>query len=554
LYDGSRISHYLISACIYTRNFTHSLYHYPETEEDIAQKIDTAMINLQKKGCRMGRTPFSYFSVIFIVCLLANFLCGCARLPVPARSPRIGEPGPLGECADFFASLDKQTQEANVIDPGAFQVKNYPYLRVNRFLASFGGEADNGAAFAVWADRMQSLDQEARKYEIANLPGSAAAARNKGSERSGLYAKVVTCGDRLKAADFQTIKHQEGLKKSVSVPDDYITSRRILGIYPLTSMFVYSGVSNWHAEVNKSFSSEAPVNWRSIRYSPEPEIDILSAHQPVAPIKRDALGIPIYPAETRKALLQLYAPVWEIQFEGNYDRIGAPLWTAKGVLGVDTEQPVTFTMLSFTRFEKEILTQLNYIIWFPSRPKNGTLDIYGGFLDGINYRVTLDDNHEPLLYETVHNCGCYYKAYPTNRLPVRVKIDYAEPPLILKAPEVDPAKNFMTVSITSRTHYVQHLYPSSYNKLQTSATLYALKEYDQLRSLPQATDDRRSIFSPEGIVKGSERSERFILWPTGVHSPGAMRQWGRQPVAFVGKRHFDDPFYMQRMFLKIDKQ
>jgi hypothetical protein len=56
------------------------------------------------------------------------------------------------------------------------------------------------------------------------------------------------------------------------------------------------------------------------------------------------------------------------------------------------------------------------------------------------------------------------------------------------------------------------------------------------------------MFQQNGITRGTERLERLILWPTGVYSPGAMRQWGRHAVAFAGKRHFDDPFYMEKMF------
>jgi hypothetical protein len=247
----------------------------------------------------------------------------------------------------------------------------------------------------------------------------------------------------------------------------------------------------------------------------------------------------------------MYAPAWEIQINGDYDRIGAPIWTDKGVLDVNTDKPVTYTLLSFTRFGKEILTQLNYIIWFPSRPKNGALDIFGGLLDGLNYRVTLGTNGDPLFYETVHNCGCYYKAYPTNRLQVREKIDYAEPPLILEAPDVNPSKDFMALAMESRTHYVQHLYPLS-REFQPAMAVYSLVDYGQLRSLPYSRDDRRSMFNLYGIAPGSERLERFILWPTGVLSPGAMRQWGRHAVAFVGKRHFDDPFFMDKMFYELD--
>ena len=115
----------------------------------------------------MLRSRCLTYSAVF---LLLNIWVGCARLQVPTRSPHIGQSGPLGECADFFASLDKQIMKADVIDPGAFRVKNYPYLRVERFLASFSEEVNDSAAFAVWVDRMQALDRDARKYEIANLP------------------------------------------------------------------------------------------------------------------------------------------------------------------------------------------------------------------------------------------------------------------------------------------------------------------------------------------------------------------------------------------------
>jgi hypothetical protein len=36
----------------------------------------------------------------------------------------------------------------------------------------------------------------------------------------------------------------------------------------------------------------------------------------------------------------------------------------------------------------------------------------------------------------------------------------------------------------------------------------------------------------------------------GVLSPGAMRQYGRHAVAFIGRRHFDDPHYLQEMFVR----
>jgi hypothetical protein len=58
----------------------------------------------------------------------------------------------------------------------------------------------------------------------------------------------------------------------------------------------------------------------------------------------------------------------------------------------------------------------------------------------------------------------------------------------------------------------------------------------------------RSLFGPDGIIAGTERSASWLYWPTGVTAPGAMRQWGRQATAFVGKRHFDEPHLLDRYF------
>ncbi|MCY1545663.1 hypothetical protein D9M68_816150 [compost metagenome] len=49
-------------------------------------------------------------------------------------------------------------------------------------------------------------------------------------------------------------------------------------------------------------------------------------------------------------------------------------------------------------------------------------------------------------------------------------------------------------------------------------------------------------------MPGSERLERWLLWPSGVASPGAMRQWGRHATAFIGRAQFDDPHLLGRYF------
>jgi hypothetical protein len=488
--------------------------------------------------------------LVFILWLSALLLPGCAT--PPTRSTQISDSVTAESCASFFASLDQQIAEAGVMDAGAFRVRDYPYLRANRFLASFREEDMDEKSFSAWVNQMQVLDQEARGYEIANLPPGSLALPS-ASNANTLNENVVTCGNLLKTADFQGSGPRiEELRKQVDVPDEYSLLHRALGFYPLFRVFVSMGVDNWHAEAKKTFSAWPPADWSSIRYVPDKSTELPTSRQIAQKTRLDALGIPEYAPEDLQALFRIYAPAWEVQTQDESDRIGAPFWSPEGELGVNTRNPMTYTLLSFTRFGRNILTQLNYIIWFPSRPKENALDIYGGFLDGINYRITLDKNGEPLLYETIHNCGCWYMAFPTKRLHVREKIDYAESPLILQTPEINPGSEFMTVALKSRSHAVQHLYPLA-RETQSDSAAYSLADYGQLRSLPRDKDGRAGMFDQNGVGIGTERLERFILWPTGVLSPGAMRLAGRQAVAFVGTRHFDDPFFMNKIFMETEQ-
>lgn len=73
--------------------------------------------------------------------------------------------------------------------------------------------------------------------------------------------------------------------------------------------------------------------------------------------------------------------------------------------------------------------KLNYIIWFRSRPGN---DICVGRFDGLVWRVTLEPNGGPWLYDSIHDCGCYHTLFPTGHLRLRDDLPtmYFEPPLV----------------------------------------------------------------------------------------------------------------------------
>ena len=79
---------------------------------------------------------------------------------------------------------------------------------------------------------------------------------------------------------------------------------------------------------------------------------------------------------------------------------------------MDTTRPVAFVRTAQTWFDGEPALQLVYTIWFPARPKKNPLDIVGGRLDGLVWRVTLAPDGTPQVYDSIHPCGCYHLFFP----------------------------------------------------------------------------------------------------------------------------------------------
>jgi hypothetical protein len=103
----------------------------------------------------------------------------------------------------------------------------------------------------------------------------------------------------------------------------------------------------------------------------------------------------------------------------------------------------------------------------------------------------------------------------------------------------------LVLRIAATTHYLQRVL---HHRGEPMAATYRLRDYDELRSLALADGGRRSLFGPNGIVPGTQRRERWLFWPMGIPEPGAMRQWGNHAIAFVGRRHFDDPRLLEELF------
>ncbi|MEO8716711.1 MAG: hypothetical protein ABI423_00665 [Burkholderiales bacterium] len=473
--------------------------------------------------------------------LLPLLAAACASLDTAPSAHVESAAAELRACAEWFRDLDAKVDAAGVRDAQESRIAGYPYVRVNRLLASFREDAarDEGALQAL-VDRMQALDLAARGYERANLAADLPLERAR------------ACGSRLRSADLADPRHRSRLVERVAVPDDYSTASRVLGLYALTKWPFMAGVRNYQEGVRASFQTELapPAGATVLRFGPHeaPQKARRELAQQIALATANPLGIPEPKGDALEALFAAHAPVFEIETAGEYDIPGALEWRPGVVLpGVSTVEPIVYRHAAWTRYRGLTLLQLVYTIWFPERPPESPGDLLSGKLDGVTWRVTLAPDGAPLVYDSMHPCGCFHMFFPTQRaVPVPAPSGAME---WMFSPQSLPAVaegERPVLRIATRTHYVERVRLTRAREFEVR---YVQRPYDELRSLPLPGGGRRSIFGPDGIVAGSERAERFLFWPMGISSAGAMRQWGRHATAFVGRRHFDDADLMEKRFV-----
>lgn len=483
--------------------------------------------------------------------VVASLLAGCAALDSPQREHLSAADPTVRDCAVWFSALDRAIDANGVRDAGAHRIEGFPYLRVDRFAASFRDRAMDDAQLRDWVAHLGSLDATARRYETRNMP--AAALDELGvAQRDATLTRTHACSEALMRHDLAAPETRSQLAARAAVPDDYAPWKRAAGLYALTRIPFFAGVSRWQDEVTALFRKPpADAAGGIVRFGPsEPPPGAARVREMVPLIDRDALGIPRPGQMQQRLLFAAFAPVFAVDVGGSFDRPGALHWPASDarVPAVDVTRPLVYHRIAHTRWGGRVRLQLVYSLWFPERPREGALDLLGGRLDGVIWRVTLDDDGTPLIYDTIHSCGCYQMFFPANGVaakpPPAEPIEWAFVPATLPAHDADSRP---LIRIASGTHYVTHVSVIDAGRIG-NVSPYSLAPDDELRALPLPGGGSRSLFGPDGIVAGSERGERFLFWPMGVDSAGAMRQWGRHATAFVGRRHYDDADLLERRF------
>lgn len=487
------------------------------------------------------------------------WLCSCAQMPpfppLPNPLPQVHysaaqslQPESLKACQLYFKSMDEAIDKYQVRDVQYQRIAAFPFLRINRFWASYRNSPMDAVAFNRWLDQLQQLDQDARALELQNL---AVFFDTPDSIEESLTA-MRDCSKLLRQALTLTPEIVNYLRKSSGIPANYSRGLRILGMYPISGWFVKQGVKRYHQETRLSYQQpldSLPTTGILMRYAAE-KSNLDLRHNDVKLMlstqHEEPFNLPQLTAEQWQQLAALYAPVFEVDTSGAFDKIGTPQWQNEKNPSIDPNTPVVFAYPSFTRFYGKVLVQLNYALWFSERPSRGALDIEAGQIDGLIFRITLDENGIPLMYDAIHQCGCFHLLFPQGDLRISEKAQQlAEPPLIPQTMPLWDKNKQLVIRIESGRHFIQRLYTE--DALISNSLTYRVLDYNQLRKLPYK-NGTRSMFGVDALVAGTQRPERFIFWTMGVKSPGSMRQQGHHAVTLRGQRHFDDPYLLQELF------
>jgi hypothetical protein len=479
----------------------------------------------------------------------AAALGGCAAIAPPrAAAPE----SDVARCEQAFAAADAAIDRAGVVDAYGARVPGFPYLRADRFLASFAAEPLTAAQRDRLVALMIDAEREAREVALDSLPRAARHELDDGLGAGDAALVLDRCAETLRAFDAASPEFAARLARAARVPDDYQTWQRVLGLYPLAAVPFAAGVRRYENEIRAAFAAplgELPVRGTLAHYRPQADERLSTAAVAalLARAPRDPLGLPQLGPDDARALLATFAPELVVDVASDDDRPGTATIAADGARDVDPRVPVAYVRLAYARVEARVLPQLVYGFWFKARPRDSALDLLGGHLDGLLWRVTIGADGRPLVYDSIHPCGCYHQFFPTPGARLRpVEPTLEETAFVPQALPPLEAQTRVTLRVESGTHYLQRIVIDA--PVPATAHRYALVAEERLRRLPRPDGGTASYFGPDGLVPGTERGERYFFWPMGIPSPGAMRQWSRHATAFIGRRHFDEPFLIERYF------
>ena len=473
--------------------------------------------------------------------------CAALLLLLAAARPGIAAPP---ECDALLHAVARETAAAGVENASTFPLGNDPFLRTTRFLQALRLRVDGRAAWEAWCDLTWAVSADAARTRVAVLPAAAAARLSAGAGRETLLERILECGRAETRALARAGFLAGSAAAAAEVPSEYRTLRRVAGLYPLWVPPVAAAVANYRREVRRIYALplEQRTRGRLAVFAAAPSAaagDAAEVRRILAP--RTALAVPWpTPAELAR-LARLYAPVIEQEVTVPDDLPGALAW--EGDLPVVRPGRLeVYYYADHALVRGRTLLQLDYVLWYPGRPRRHLLDLEAGRLHGLTLRLTLDPEGIPIMADVIHNCGCYHFLFPRAGAwgAVRRHGPGEGPTVPQNLPDL-PAAAGPVVRVGTVRHWVVGIRAPA--RPPRHARSYALVPYARLEALPRAGGRAESVFTPRGLVKGgTRRAERWFLFGIGIPEIGSMRQRGHHATALLGRRMFDDPRLLERLF------
>lgn len=468
----------------------------------------------------------------------AGLLAACQTPPnIAPQSAFVGFFKNQADCREQYAAMDARVEAAGVRDGAFYRVPGYPYLRTDRLLASFAKEVQSMDEVSGWIRRMRELDQESREYEYRNLGLST-------QEAAISRIDLLECGRTLAGLEIADEPSLRDLRERVQPPSEYSGLARAAGLYPLTAPLLKSHAEDAQRAAIASFNTAEPLSTEARLWTVKAAEDMTLIPKHFDDAYPDELGMPGLVDSAWRALAEKHAPPILINSAAHENQLGTPVWK-DGRIVADAGTPEVHYHFDFVRFGAQALARINYFIWFD----DAGADVQGG-LDGLIWRVTLDRDTKPLLFESLHASGRDHFWFPAQSLEQRASGGYLSQPPFFPTESLAPSAPVVRLAAESRRP----------NALLDNDTLaadigkkpareYTLQRYEELYMLPRDDGTTRSAFRPDGLMQGATSDGPGWLWISGLQAPGALRQYGHHATSYVGRRVFDDPHLLEQVFV-----
>lgn len=426
----------------------------------------------------------------------------------------------LSKCRSQYAETDERIDHAGVRDAGYYRIPGFPYLRTDRLMSSYRDALIDLNTLGTWMLQLRENDSIARDIELTNLGMPK-------YERAALLNDLRVCAVWLSYADLDDAPTKQRLLEAARVPDEYADGA------PKQNKTLREVVSSRRAAVVAEFSRPLNPVANTVLWHIEHPADEASLPHGFSDVARDELGRVGLLMNVWPELAAKHAPQILLETESDHDALGTPVIGARGP-AIDTGKAVVYYLPGYARVNGRTLVQLEYFVWFPTA---------SGELDGLIWRVTLDERGEPLLYDTIRGSGFDPLWFPAQALKSRKSAERES----LLIPQVRMPVAPFALRLQSASHVPQRLIAIEASGTPQSRS-YELRPYEDLLTLPMPEGGTRSLFDADGIVLGTEPTDSHQYEAMGVKHAGALRQWGRHAISLQSRLHFDDPRLIESLF------